>query len=196
MKLLFVRHGETTSNINGIVQSIADPLTSLWQQQALQIAQRLSKESIDIIYSSSHIRCQETARVIHPFHPDICLLYSDLLGEIDRGVFAGQERTHEIDLILQEHNLTLTSRPPNGESITDVAQRAQQFIEHILLYHSNETVLIVGHSWFLKQLQIIFDKRPLQDINIIKNVANASLSERHYKETIRTMIQYNTTEFL
>lgn len=196
MRLLLVRHGETTSNIDGRVQSAWDPLTDLWYIQAKKVAERLGNYSFDVIYTSTQVRCKETAYSICQYHQETPLREDSLLEEIHRWIYAGQRRTEEIDQILQRNNISLIERTPQGESIVDVAQRAYTFIQHIIAQHSDQTILVIGHSWFFKQLEIIFDKRDLQDINIMKNVWNASISEREYTDTMRKNIIHDDRSFL
>ena len=56
MKLYFVRHGETNSNLQKSVVSFNDELTDNGRKQAQQLAERISTLSINIIITSPHKR--------------------------------------------------------------------------------------------------------------------------------------------
>ena len=67
--ILFVRHGQTDCNINGIIQGHLDaPLNQTGIEQAEKTAEELKNTSIDIIYSSPLIRAKKTAEIINKYH--------------------------------------------------------------------------------------------------------------------------------
>lgn len=66
MKILFIRHGETTDNLKGSkspVLSKAD-LTEKGMQQAHELAKVLKQYKIEKIYSSPMLRTKHTAEIM------------------------------------------------------------------------------------------------------------------------------------
>lgn len=64
MRIYFVRHGESTSNAGRIHQGPEAPLSEEGRKQAVFIAERVSKLSIDAIIASPYVRAKETAEII------------------------------------------------------------------------------------------------------------------------------------
>ncbi len=62
--IYFVRHGESEGNISDIRLPETSPLTELGRKQAEYVAKRASKLPIDVMFASTMIRAQETARII------------------------------------------------------------------------------------------------------------------------------------
>lgn len=66
--LYVIRHGETSSNVNGQFQGSDEPLTERGREQAAALAARLSSDAlrypIDLLLSSSDRRAYETATII------------------------------------------------------------------------------------------------------------------------------------
>jgi len=64
MRLHLIRHGETTANVTGALDTArpgAD-LTDLGREQAQQLVHRLHDEPIEALYTSTLVRTQQTAR--------------------------------------------------------------------------------------------------------------------------------------
>lgn len=71
IRLLIVRHGETDHNIRGIIQGQLDtPLNATGHAQASYVAQYLSQEHIDHVYTSPLQRAKHTADAIVAVHPE------------------------------------------------------------------------------------------------------------------------------
>ena len=64
MKLYLVRHGESLGNQRKAHQTPTTPLSEIGLSQAKVLAHRFSKIPIDIIFSSSYTRAQQTAEQI------------------------------------------------------------------------------------------------------------------------------------
>ena len=63
MRLILIRHGQTTSNIGRHLDTGVPgaPLTELGYEQARSLPTRLKREKIDVLYSSNLLRTQQTA---------------------------------------------------------------------------------------------------------------------------------------
>jgi probable phosphoglycerate mutase len=64
MRLLLLRHGQTTANVRGELDTAAPgpPLTRLGEAQAASLTAALSGESIDAVFASTLVRTRQTAR--------------------------------------------------------------------------------------------------------------------------------------
>jgi broad specificity phosphatase PhoE len=88
MKLLLIRHGQSTGNAQGRVQGQADlPLTDLGRKQAVALARRLQREEWNpaAIYSSDLTRAAETAEILAADR-GLRAVLDDRLREYDCGV--------------------------------------------------------------------------------------------------------------
>jgi broad specificity phosphatase PhoE len=91
MTLSFVRHGESTANAAGVIDtSVPGPnLTEVGRQQALAVATALAPNDYDGIYASSMVRTQQTAAPLADIL-GLPIVVLPGLREIDAGVFEGQ----------------------------------------------------------------------------------------------------------
>ncbi|TNC19449.1 histidine phosphatase family protein [Georgenia sp. 311] len=63
MRLILIRHGQTSSNVGGLLDT-GEPgahLTELGREQAAAVARTLADERIDAVYASTLVRTQQTA---------------------------------------------------------------------------------------------------------------------------------------
>ncbi|MCH8055577.1 MAG: histidine phosphatase family protein, partial [Deltaproteobacteria bacterium] len=89
MRLFLLRHGETDWNLQGRCQGVADlDLNERGKQQAVEVAEYLSREKIDAIYSSDLKRALQTAEAIRRFH-DLEVTVDSDFRELDHGEFEG-----------------------------------------------------------------------------------------------------------
>ncbi|MCX6780867.1 MAG: histidine phosphatase family protein [Candidatus Magasanikbacteria bacterium] len=153
MRFYFIRHGITSHNERGIVQSRSDiPLSDMGREQAALAGDRLKNEKISGFYASPLSRARETAEIIAAPHNLPVTIDSSLL-EIDAGDL---EDKSYLDLIEFRKNKTvpfIDFTYPNGERIIDVFARAQNFLDHVLANHNiNDTIAVVSHGAFLRAM--------------------------------------------
>ncbi|KAK0455267.1 histidine phosphatase superfamily [Desarmillaria tabescens] len=147
--LTLVRHGQSESNVGQHSANIHDPLTPLGRNQAEQLGKELSSTHIDHLISSPYLRAMDTARSIgenNTERPDLKPEGHVLIIEQDHGpaveaarrsgnwVSEYQLRTGKGALSAYSETPVVPSRiykPPGGESLESVAERAQ----HALLQY-------------------------------------------------------------
>jgi broad specificity phosphatase PhoE len=121
VRLLLVRHGQTPSNIDKVIDTLVPgpELTALGQSQAASLPGALRGERIDAIYASTQTRAQQTAA---PLAADrnLSVVVRDGLREVSAGIYEGRgdkEALH--DFVSTEFAWVrgdLERRMPGGES--------------------------------------------------------------------------------
>jgi 2,3-bisphosphoglycerate-dependent phosphoglycerate mutase len=153
MRLIAVRHGETEWNVEGReIGQLDSALTPLGVEQAQRLARRLGRMKIDAVYSSDLGRAMETAAMIAAacrteVRPD------PGLRERNMGIFQGLtlaevESTHPDDRRAYERDRDYAI--PDGESGAQRSERSIRTLNAIAGRHSDETVVAVTHSGFLR----------------------------------------------
>ena len=177
MKLLLVRHGQSTYNLANKFTGWRDPpLSELGKNQAEETAIKLQKYHIDVVYSSSLIRAKQTAEIIIKNHPNSPkeIISNPLLNERNYGNWAGKN-TDEVKKDIGEKEFQAVRRgwdepPEGGESLEDTANRVKEWIEMINKQHTNdETILVISHGNTIRAISVIFG------INTKENIQNFEL---------------------
>jgi broad specificity phosphatase PhoE len=153
--LYFIRHGETESNVRGLLHGITDvPLNSKGMRQADLIADRLSAlETLQRIVSSPLQRAYNTAQAIKR-RSDLPLRVHHGLREMNFGAAEGipfeevaSRYATQSELFLDPANLH--ARYPGGESRGEFFQRVERTIDDIANQHIGEHIVIVAHGGFI-----------------------------------------------
>ncbi|WP_342438643.1 histidine phosphatase family protein [Paenibacillus sp. FSL L8-0436] len=142
-----IRHGSTAWNKEGRIQGHTDnPLDEEGLQQAAAIAERLSGEQWDYIYSSDLLRARQTAEVIAA---KLGLQVAGVIPgirEMNGGLLEGtteQERVEHWGTEWKSLDLGL-------ESNESGKQRGSKAIEEIAMKHPGHNILIVSHGAILR----------------------------------------------
>ncbi|NLE77837.1 MAG: histidine phosphatase family protein [Chloroflexi bacterium] len=151
--LLFLRHGETEANVQGILQGNSDTaLTNAGRWQAQRAALRLAAWAPPIcqIYCSPLGRARQTAAIVAQELGAVPVVWSDL-REMHLGVAEGLT----IEAFRQSYPTAEAQRAnrddlaytwPGGEQRLAFAQRVRQAALEIAALHPGETVLLVTHG--------------------------------------------------
>ncbi len=145
MRLILVRHGESTANVQRIHNAKDEPLTERGIEQARRVADRLKREHFDRVISSPLPRAKMTAETILAFHPHVHVTFDERIRERDNGVVSGMPwgtREAEASRLGIAHD---AFAPDGGESSHDLYRRVMAFA-HELDTKSTETVLVVSHG--------------------------------------------------
>lgn len=151
MKILLIRHGETTGDVEDRYGgSYDDHLTKRGREQLQTTAQLLADEQIDKLYSSTLIRAKESADIINGvLKTEIELL--DGLRERDYGVLGGltkQEALEKYPEVVESHK-DPANTDPDGESRASFTQRVLSTFESIV-NQKHGAVAIVSHGGPIK----------------------------------------------
>jgi len=143
-EIWLVRHGETEWSRSGQHTSRTDlPLTPEGERQAESLKRMLAGHSFALVLSSPMKRAVETCRLVG-LTPE----FSDYLREWDYGDYEGLT-TAEIQKSAPGWTI-FTGTPPNGETVEQVAARADHVISRALAAAGD--VALFGHGHLLRVL--------------------------------------------
>ncbi|KAB1923139.1 bifunctional RNase H/acid phosphatase [Micromonospora noduli] len=151
-RLILVRHGETPYTEQRRYSGRGDvPLSERGRAQARATGTRVAElaPSVAAVLSSPLSRCTATAASIaEALGGDVPVRTEDDLIECDFGQWEGrtfaevrQQWPGEMDAWLASPRIA----PPDGESFTQVAERAHRVISGLLTAYPGETVVVVSH---------------------------------------------------
>lgn len=193
MHLVLIRHGETEENVKGISQGHTHgTLTERGYEQIRDVAKRLKGRAFDAAYTSDLNRCLETSRIIGEEFPDLIITPIEKARERNNGEFQGM---YYKDIPWDSTEGTwFTRRPPGGESIQDLHERAQNLVEELREKHDGETILLVTHGGLIRVIYAIAQNKSEEELGeILKNsiVENTSISEIVFAPNKNEIIRWN-----
>jgi probable phosphoglycerate mutase len=171
MKIYALRHGETQWNLEKRMQGHRDsPLTDTGIAQVRTAGELLSDKNITAVYSSDLGRAVQTAEIIISCleNKEIPHVKTPLLRELNLGSLEGQ-RIAEVRCYDPESFDAFWNHPdrdsrPDGESFTEIIQRAGRFCEYISTLNHVGDIAVVAHGVFMKALFSHVEKRELKDL--------------------------------
>jgi broad specificity phosphatase PhoE len=193
MRLILVRHGESEWNRIGRYQGQLDaPLSELGLRQAQALAERLSTETFDAIYSSPLQRARRTADAIAQFHPSHEIQEDPALLEIHhgdwQGLFAANVRERYAETLEEWRSFPTRCQMPNGESFSNILKRTLNFRERLCKeYGSDATVVASTHDVVVKILVAEAVGMPMDRINRLW-ITNASISVIEYTQELPFLV--------
>ena len=144
-----IRHGITDANDRGMYIGTTDyPLNDAGRNELYDKADRFVYPRYERVYSSSLLRCTESAEILFPNRD---LVIAEEFGELHFGKFEG--KTAE-ELVGNEEYRTwlkggMEAKPPEGESVADLCVRTYKGFSKILADMMNEDfqhVAIITHA--------------------------------------------------
>lgn len=186
-RLLLVRHGESTANLNNVFAGHYDPqLTELGHRQAECTGRFvLGNYKVSAIYSSDLHRAFDTAQhfadiaglAVIP-EPRLREIYA---GEWEEMSFSEVEQTYAEDWNrwrVDPANAVCTG----GESVRQLADRVFAAVQEIAKNHEKQTVLVATHATPIKvAMWKILGSEP-ETIKNLSWVSNASVTELIWEE--------------
>lgn len=160
---VFVRHGQTYWNKNGIMHGQYDiPLNFTGITQAGEVSMELRHKHFDVCYCSPLNRAKSTAKKILMHHRNTEIIYDDRLMELSKGLLEGQHVNSE-KMLKKEDSKIL--RKYKIESKDEFFDRVKSFIDEVEKKHSGKNILIVSHSGTIKMLMFYFNPpaKPISD---------------------------------
>ena len=154
-----LRHGQATHNVSYMIASTVSEesdspsrLTDVGREQSQTAAEKLSKESIDYIYSSPYKRTVDTATIVAE-QLGLDIKTDKRLREVDVGTLSGfsEEEYHEYFRGKDK----FTEAAEGGESLIDLRNRMKGFLDDMEERYTGKNILIVSHGdpiWMLYSL--------------------------------------------
>ncbi|MEI6477507.1 MAG: histidine phosphatase family protein [bacterium] len=160
--LLFIRHGQTDGNKQGIAygQEVDGPLNEVGIAQVQAAAQALPA-GIDEILSSPMKRALQTAEILNG-NLGLPISTRDDLKELSYGRLGGMTwdeiaaETGDPDIRIKDTSSAYDYRAFGGESAEDVRVRVRGFIDFAKNEHSGKTVLITTHGGILEAAKSLY----------------------------------------
>lgn len=180
-----MRHGETDWNASSKIQGNIDiELNDRGLKQADLVAKRLTKENIDVVYTSSLLRAKATAQIIakenkieakemHEFR-EICL-----------GPWEGLT-IEEINKDYAEYYKIYREKPsefsmPGAETFLQVTERFHKAINDIISQNKDKNIVIVSHGAAIKAALMSILGMEINHYNKFR-IDNASISILNFSD--------------
>ncbi|MHA6534338.1 histidine phosphatase family protein [Paenibacillus sp. BAC0078] len=184
-----IRHGSTAWNKEGRIQGHTNnPLDEEGLRQAAAIAERLSRENWDFIYSSDLLRAVQTAEVI------AARLGLPLAGQIPgmREMYGGMiEGTTESERV-ERWGSGWRTMDVGLESDESGQLRGSQAIEEIAARHPGKRILVVSHGAILRSSL----RGLVPGLDVSKFLDNTSITHIVKEDSGWTCELYNCVEHM
>lgn len=150
VRIILIRHGETTWNLEGRYQGQVDtPLSPRGIEQGRKAAAALRTIPLDVCIASPLSRAQDTCRFAADLH-GLPVLTDERLTEISHGAWEGR---YAADIEAQYpdafhlwHTHPERVQMPGGENLEDVRRRARAAFDDIARRYDGKTVLVCAHD--------------------------------------------------
>ena len=154
MIIYLIRHGETTSDVENLYGgNYDDHLTKKGQKQAKKLANKLSNNGIQIIFSSSFIRAKETSDILKNVLKCDIQVVNNIRERNNYGFLTGtskdkaKQKYPELIEKLKDYHFTIES----GEKYESFANRIRDTFNKII-NSEHEKIAIVTHGGTIRCL--------------------------------------------
>jgi phosphoserine phosphatase len=200
MRLLFVRHGESTWNLEGRFQGQLDPpLSELGGRQAWAVAQRLASDERPMaIIASPLLRARRTAEIIAQAC-SLTLSTDKRLCEISHGQWEGlvaaEVKRRWPVMLRQWLEQPEAVHFPGGESLADVQTRMLSFLNDVQARNQASPLVVCTHDVIVRLAALWAQDQPLQRFWDVKT-ENATITELALQGDVRTLVRRNDAAHL
>ncbi len=167
MKVIIVRHAETTENAK--TQDIGHNSEALLTEngilQAEKLGYHLKSEKISHAYVSPQKRAVHTAEKILHHHPSVKLMQVDDLREQSLGIYESVPKHVWKEVKKNTKEPFHLFKPEKGESYSELQARITKFFHNMATRHKDETVLVVSHGGTLGVLLLHILEKELTEEN-------------------------------
>jgi len=156
-RVVIVRHGQSTYNLEQMIQGRCDQsvLTEKGRADAEKLGAVLSQLDAAALYSSPLQRAKETAEIIqNRFQVSPPLEVSELLQEVDLPLWEQRKKQEVVEEFPEDyecwknrpHEFYMTVGEKKHYPVLSLYEQAQSFWKTVISKHQGETILIVGHN--------------------------------------------------
>ena len=173
-RFLFVRHGQSQANADGIIADAHSPLTEAGIAQARKTAQEVRQFNVTAIACSPYLRAQQTAETIAG-ELGIGIAHITIINELRErglGVLENKRREHEGTWYFVD------DESEGIEQRIDLLTRMTECVGVIARLGENQSGLVVGHAisgFYL--LQAAAKKSSLDAFDSPSQISNADYVE-------------------
>lgn len=186
MKILLIRHGQSTGNVEGRFTGQTDVmLTELGKTQAKKMCDYvLCNYTLNALYSSALTRAQDTAKPLSGAL-NIPVVIDQDANEINMGVwenalFSDIARDYPQELKLwSDGDVNVACK--NGESFTDLYNRTVKFLMRLTKTEHN-TVAVCTHGGVIRSAICFVKYGNVNDMSKVSWGTNASVTEIDYTD--------------
>ncbi|MDQ5957187.1 MAG: isoleucyl-tRNA synthetase, partial [Patescibacteria group bacterium] len=168
-----MRHGESFSNVNMIIDNGNDLNNHLTEEGKVQVEnaikefkEKLGDKKIDLIISSPIVRTRETSVMVSQAL-DLEFIVDDRLREFDHGDYDGRTLEYFYEKEGKEKYLKLNSRPKGGESHQDMMNRTMSLLEELDKENKGKSILLVTHGGPMRMItagaELVTEEKILED---------------------------------
>lgn len=200
-KFILVRHGQSEANRLGLFAGHSDfPLSDLGLLQAEKTAEYiLAHHTVDVIYSSDLKRAYSTALPVSK-RTGIEIIPDTRLREIFAGEWESMPFSEIAEKFPEDRTLwkndIANSRPTDGESVRELADRILTRLTEIGEENCGKTVLITFHATPIRSVQALWQTGDLGYMKEIDWVPNASVTVAEYENGKFTLTLVGEDEHL
>lgn len=184
--LIFVRHGQSETNLQQIFAGQLDPsLTPLGHRQAECTAEYLRSFPISHIYASDLQRTMQTAAPTANMH-GLEIIPDPQLREINAGEWEGKHY-EEIKRQYPKTHAVWTENvgmawPDGGERVIDLYHRINAEIDRLINLHRGECIAVFSHATPARALGCRWLGIPPEEMAKVPWTTNASVSIVEYED--------------
>lgn len=176
-KLILVRHGQSIWNLENRFTGWVDvPLTQKGEEEARSAGKKLHGMKIDVAYTSSLRRAQNTLDlIIDTMGVELPVIRDQALNERHYGDLQGLNK-EETAKRFGDDQVKIWRRsydipPPNGEALKQTAERTLPFFERCILgdIKQGKNVLVVAHGNSNRSIVMMLDnltKEQVLELNL------------------------------
>ncbi|MEM7510093.1 MAG: histidine phosphatase family protein [Bacteroidota bacterium] len=199
--LYLIRHAESTGNVDNHIiggQSNHLKLTPRGEDQALRLGKRLAGEAFqpDLIISSIAVRAAHTARIASKEfgYSEDKIEYTEEMVEHSQGDWEGKPRKeyYTKEAFLERAKDPLNFKPPGGESLLDVEERAHAFLEKSVIPRAEQypSIALFSHGMTIRCIvRKILDAGA--DMAFQTVIHNTSITQLHYGKRGWQLVKLN-----
>lgn len=192
IEILLIRHGQTDWNVEKrIMGDRPIGLNEAGRKQIEILAQYLKGHSLDKIYTSPHLRAQETAKIIAG-EREVELVEASSLREIEHGEWVGKtfSEIRALPNYVPYYHQPHLPMGSTGESLEEVKKRGVEFVEKIRKDNKAGRFALVSHADWIKCVLVHYMKMPLTQLAQFR-IDNGSISYLHFDEKQERVICVN-----
>ncbi len=178
MKILLTRHGQTDWNVLGKIQGLTDiELNETGIKQAEETREKLLDKKIDLILTSPLKRAKKTAEIIGKGR-NIPIIVDN--GLIERAFGKNEGKTREEFDFDEVWNYKLNKQYEDAESVGDLFNRIDTFLNNIKETYPDKTVLLVTHGGVSIPIRAYFEGIP-ENTEVLRNMGIGNCEVKEYE---------------